>query len=659
MQSKTSWFNKEVFIQDFRNVGWVSLLFFVGLFFTVPVKILFVFSNKERYVNSYVFNEMKNVFLINWPLQVMLYFVVPILLAVFLFRYLHVKAQVDMVHSFPVTRTQLYVQHMTSGLLLLWTPILVIALIILLLIQPLDATSYISYTEVFEWFGTIVLFETFMFTFGVFMGMLTGISAVQGILSYIFLFFPFGFSMLLIMNMKKWFYGLPANYLIFDQLLYYSPLTRLPLIIEKDLMGMEVFIYLFFIIGFSMFSAILYKRRPLEMASHAIAFSQLKPLFKYGVAFCFMLLGGLYFTELEQTAQTSWVYFGYVTFSIIGYFIAEMVIQKSWRVFHMYKGYLAYAVVMVILFSALQFDITGYEKKLPELSEIESVYFSPYVYRESVDHENMIKEHSYRDKNNIETIYRLHEEMIANKDKRHVGSDYEEVNIIYTLKNGDKLTRQYILFNKEQYKPYFNELYQSDEYKQNRFDVLRVMPEEVDKITVFQYMNDGDRSSYITNPAHVKEVVEILKDEIKQADYDVLDDTRHRWGNMTLTLSNGDQHSVEGYVGFEQLSSYLEKNGYKMTSRQLADEISHMLIAKQEDLQQVETRRYAADHEVFEKADQYDFIVKVTDKEKIAEALENTTGYRRGTYTVAIYYKGEKLPDLRSLEEHAVKQLLE
>ncbi|WP_243292077.1 DUF6449 domain-containing protein [Bacillus sp. FJAT-47783] len=657
MPSKTSWFNKEIIIQDFRSVGWISLFFSIGLFFTIPVQLLLIFSNEQRQYDRYFTNHITDLFDVNMPLQMILFYVIPVLLAIFLFRYLHVKQQTDMVHSFPIRRERLYFHHIMSGLFFLLIPILLNAVIVLLLLAPLDIQGYISYQEVFEWVGAAFLMESLMFFAGVLIAMVTGISAVQGILTYIMLFFPYGFSMLAIMNIKNWFYGYPANYLIVEEIFYYSPITRLPFISEKPLSVLEVTIYLILTVGFCITSLLLYKRRNLEAASQAIAFPQLKPIFKYGVTFCFMLLGGIYFGVVEQSERTFWLYFGYATFSIIGYFIAEMILQKTWRVFSAIKGYLFYALIMSVVLLALHFDVTGYEKKMPELSEVERVYFSPYIYTaDSESKEEEYNQNAYEDRKNIEAIYHIHKSIVDEKQQAKNGYHFNEVNFIYELKNGKKFSRQYMIKDKDALKDLYNVIYSSEEYKEKYFDILQVNAEKVDKITIESHYYKS-KNSYITKPEEIKEAISILQDEAQNADYDILNDQREPWGNIRLTLSNGKTVRETWYKGYEQFEHWLKEKEHLNEVRMTSDDVSKVFVAKEKDLQSIEETDYSYE-EYFNRADEYDFIITITDKAQIEEAIHNATWLGDGEYIVGFYYEEDDFIDIKSFSEKYVPQFV-
>jgi len=640
MPSKTSWFNKEAFIQDFRSVGWIGLLSLIALFFILPVRLLFEFTTKPINTQDYFISNLNDVLFINFPLQIMLFYVIPVLLSIFLFRYLHVKQQADMIHSFPIKRERLFFHRILSGLFLLYTPILINAFIVLLIIQTLGIQDYLSYGQVFEWLGIVMLFEGLMFFAGVLIAMLTGISAVQGILTYIFLFFPLGFSILLIYNLKQIFHGFPANYYLKEEVMYLSPISRLPMLIEEPIYFIEVIIYILLSIAFCFLSLWLYKKRNIEAASQAIAFPQLKPIFKYGVTFCFMLLGGLYFVEFEEAASSFWIYFGYISFSLIGYLIAEMILQKSWRVFSSLKGYVIYGLVTGLLLVVFHFDLTGYEKKQPPLSEIESIYYGPYYNPEFVDDPKEYDLNVYHDSRNIEAIYNIHQYLSSNKQPFDNNYGYERVTIIYNLKNGDQIIREYSIYDKKSMEEWYNQIYSSEEYKLKYFEILNIEPENVDKITI-SASHFKNKQTFITKPEDIIEAVNILQSEARNADFETLNDQREPWGSINLTLSNGDTIHETWYKKYDQFTEWLKQKEMFADATISSEDVTKVYIAKQRDLERIQEERLGY-HKIFERAEEYDFILKVEDKSQIEEVLENVSMYREGEYVVAIYYDFEE-----------------
>ena len=55
--------------------------------------------------------------------------------------------------------------------------------------------------------GTIFIVELLIFSGAVFIGMITGLSALQAILTYIFLLLPVGLLVLFVMIFQYWLFG--------------------------------------------------------------------------------------------------------------------------------------------------------------------------------------------------------------------------------------------------------------------------------------------------------------------------------------------------------------------------------------------------------------------------------------------------------------------
>ncbi|UOR10489.1 hypothetical protein [Halobacillus amylolyticus] len=140
MPSKTSSFKREIFKQDLRNVGWVSLVYFAGLVFILPLQLMMDMSSpnsRETYLENGLFDPL---FL--YGIQLILLLIIPVLMAIFLFRYVHVRGAGDFIHSLPIKRSSLFNHHMFSGILLLLLPILIIGLILLITSFIWDVGNY-------------------------------------------------------------------------------------------------------------------------------------------------------------------------------------------------------------------------------------------------------------------------------------------------------------------------------------------------------------------------------------------------------------------------------------------------------------------------------------------------------------------------------------
>ena len=59
-----------------------------------------------------------------------------------------------------------------------------------------------------------------------------------------------------------------------------------------------------------------------------------------------MLFTGLYFSE--TTGKPRWIFFGYIVGSLLGYYLGEIVLQKTWRIRVNLKGYVAFTAVIIV-----------------------------------------------------------------------------------------------------------------------------------------------------------------------------------------------------------------------------------------------------------------------------------------------------------------------
>ena len=132
---------------------------------------------------------------------------------------------------------------------------------------------------------------------------------------------------------------------------------------------------------------LLYRKRRSEMTGNTVAIGWLRPVFKYGVALCSAFsLGQLlsYFVfELTDSTYTAGALIGTIACMIfaglIGYYAAEMLLKKSFRVFKTsWKGALATSAVLILIGLSFPLDLTGYQSRVPEQSDIVSATVDLY-----------------------------------------------------------------------------------------------------------------------------------------------------------------------------------------------------------------------------------------------------------------------------------------
>jgi ABC-2 type transport system permease protein len=122
----------------------------------------------------------------------------------------------------------------------------------------------------------------------------------------------------------------------------------------------------------------LYRRRRMETAGDFVALRVLKPVFKYCLAvgcalvLCYILSGAFYNGDTGTSAETLLRVLGsLLAGAFLGYFAAEMLIRKSFRVFgSSWRGFAVTAVVLAALTVACDFNVFGVETRRPDTAGV-------------------------------------------------------------------------------------------------------------------------------------------------------------------------------------------------------------------------------------------------------------------------------------------------
>ena len=699
MPSKTLWFNRGLFVQSIRNVGWVSLAYLLCLLFLMPLQILMDLSMEDSYLSRY-FNsaEALNLFNLGGELQVMLMAAFPVLLAVFLFRYMHVKLSSDFVHSLPLKRERLFVQYALYGILILIAPVLVTGIALFVLSIVFNISHVLTIGSILAWAAQTILLNIFIFTAGIFVAVFTGISVIHGALVYILLFFPYGIFTLVFANLDFYLFGLVPSYYLNANVEQLVPFVRAFDFNHNPLTAWEFVIYTLIAVAAFVIALLVYRRRHAEMATQAVAVRPLRPVFVYGVTFCTMLVGGLYFGE-TQDKSLAWIIFGYITASILGYYIAQMILEKTWRVFDKWKGYLLFVAGALIVGLCVYFDITGFEHRVPEVANIESVYINSYynanlgkpdpvyydekrqqLWIDSMDLPFGRELFHYEDPQVIELLRKLHLQIVddqkvlkSSKSYDRYGN-YRTISFAYNLKNGEKIVRQYTIpFN--QYMDTLKPIFESKEYKTNFYPLLRIDDlSHLDAITFRNYYLD--KRLTISDPQHLQELHQIIQKELTNETAEVLLDTGYSWADIDYRWDNGRSSYAQLKNSYTELEKWLKQYGYDQQVRITVDDIKYMLLAKNP-IEQTEsegivtkpmaTSQFAGEYDIeidpnylpyeFENIESFTKITDVTMIEDCLPVMNNNTRLP-GDYLAAVYFKETAHATVFRISEQQLPQSL-
>lgn len=636
MKSKAFSFNGGIIKQDLKQHGWIGLVYLVGLFFSLPLQLLMM-DTQGHFIR---FDHIKNYFMVSTEIQGIFICLMPVVAGIFIFHYLQVKVAADMKHSLPIQRGTLFLNHLFSGLLMLVIPVWMTAAIVSVVMNFISFSEKFSTNDWLVWTAVVTTLTAFFFVFSVFVGMMTGISVAQGILTYILLILPAGLLSLLGYHLSIYLYGFSGQFFTDEKLIGWTPMIHLFDVRRLPFEYIHVVTYLILAIVFTFAAYILYMLRQVETAGQTITFRPLSIILKYGFTFCAMLLSGAYFTQSEHVG---WLIFGYVIGSLLGYLVIEMILQKTWRIFFKFKfmtGYFGFVVVSTILLVVVKTDLVGYETRVPTMTKIEGVYVGSSVYgmRRELNEQKSI---FYGDQTYIEKVRDLHTQITVEQPKENEQNPYHTRSyvIAYKLKNGRLFVREYALPIGSVVKTLAPVL-ESNYYKQKRFHVAE-LNQSIDRVTITP-SGPIQKKAVITAPQEISEVRQILKEEILSLRYEELMDTTNQWATIRFLPTEVEQNDIVGdevihYAwekSYEKLAQWLQQNGYYEQARILPADIESLEVVKLEGSNMIPNYP----EELFRNPHQFNMAnlttSKITDKELIGRALEKYSTHGRGHYYV-------------------------
>jgi len=150
-----SLFNRDLFLQIARNVGWISIVYFLGLLFALPIRMMLMYS-ETIYGDDWI--PPANLFHYDFGIQFILLIAAPVLLSVFLFRFLQVRQWSDMMHSLPVSRDKIFHFYSVAGMIFLLLPIVAISIILMILQGVYGWEIFYSFKDIFQWAAITAVF---------------------------------------------------------------------------------------------------------------------------------------------------------------------------------------------------------------------------------------------------------------------------------------------------------------------------------------------------------------------------------------------------------------------------------------------------------------------------------------------------------------------
>ncbi len=388
------------------------------------------------------YKELAGATIIYSPYAMFIILILPVVLGVQLFgNSSKTKNRLqDFIEEKGLTKKIVYKTNITTGMILSIMPIIITTILLVLLKLFAGMGDYITTKVLVNWTSLGIFASILFFTFTAIMSFITKNRFIQVLYTYGLLFIPVFMVYLLEIFMTKVIYGFPGFSSGVIEFLNQVPSIKVCQMFTTSYVGNTLanslniwyaFVYaivtlIIIFIGYKLLN--IENQDKLKIVGSKI--------FKY--IFIFIIGAFLYVSFMYAISNSLISILVTVGLFLLVYIIKELVTKKSIKVLLNGKRYYIMSAVVVLAIVLLSSDLFGYEKKVPELGDVEYVTYT-------VSYPNKIGEIELRSEENINELIEKHKNFVLEKNEiKNITSDeYTKVYLQYKLKNGDYIIRSY------------------------------------------------------------------------------------------------------------------------------------------------------------------------------------------------------------------------
>ncbi len=409
--------------KEFKREIWIMYVtMFFLMFSSIFIRLIQINNFDETFYTNNEYTSYQIPFLITGVLA--------IVISTILFKYLHNKEQLDLEHSLPISRKNLFIVKYFKGILYFAIPYLTTIITLMIIDKLIYPEVSILSLELILFFIKYLLLIIFVYTVFVFANILSGMSVYSVVIGVLLLTIIPIFSSVARMQYSIGDLPLLVNYFNFNQVIsiyllqdintnYYSILHYILIIIILLLFNLIIY-YL---------SLNLYLKRKSENVVVPVAFNKLKYLLNIFVILSFSFIIAFPFLELGRTKSIGMI-LSIIVINILT-IIYELILNSGYKKLKL-KNYLTTAIpsslfmifIFVFLNSSILLDITTVEVNCNE------IYYAEYIVNDLTGESTTVTLPTPLDYE--ETISLLEELEAQNKNE-----EFEKMKELNNLKNNE------------------------------------------------------------------------------------------------------------------------------------------------------------------------------------------------------------------------------
>jgi len=622
MKSAASYFSLSfpLIKENLRRYWAVSAISFLVYFLSGVFPILMDGFWQQYFIESLLKNHH--------PPYMMAHLFVPVITGVVIFRYLQTAASVTSLHAMPFTRATLFNSHVLSGLILITLPIILTGLILLIVLKPL----YYIYTVNWMWESFIIILVMYVVT--VFAGLVTGNSLMHISAGFGFNFLIPGLFSVFILYGMQFLHGFTSSPELSSVILALSPYLQVFDNGGQFPPALQILYVLNALILFVL-SMFLYYKRKLERASESFVFGFMITVISYIIAFFGMTGLGFYFAAVGY--NDLYLYPGFLTGALIFFLIGRMVVKKTFRIFdrNTARSLCTYVLLAAVFVCSFAFDLTGFEKRVPDERNIRGVALSGHpLFMLTWTCSGSYALPVLHDEGNVAALREFHMSL-RERDKKpydFFGERYTHsiyFNIKYELAGMFDMYRAYsVNYGQIKDNKALARIYESEEYKSHLYLSDRAMLDELWSVTLFNpNLIARNNTVDISSRSQMEELLRLIDLDFAAQTYEEALSFAAPYAELYLNFNEHGRSSryFGGYKiprTFNNTINWLRDRGYAERLEITPDMISAIS---------------------FNKYDNPHYTIEITDKEQIAvilDTFENSV-YTREYYQGTIVLEGE------------------
>ncbi len=560
MTLKTSLFNMGIYKSTVKRNLWGSTVFFILLFLFTSMPLVVEIGEISTYYGRAVPKIYRSDFVIP---SMLMSIVVPTIVAMLVYRFVHSKRVAVFAHSIPVSRTANYVSTVLAAFTLMFAPVVANGIILSILSYAVYS-SYFTIANCLVWIAFHIFCMFVMFSIATFAAMITGNTYATPVINFILHIFAMAVVAGFTGVAHNFLYGYADDASFLQKVVQYNPAVwimnavgALSYNIPKavNMLKEGTAIYLVGALVLYVFSLAAYKKRAMETAEDVAAFKILNHIYKYAITFVITL--GAYAILSAAFGYNSFVIWVITAIlSAVAYFSCEMLLKKTFNVWKSYIGFIAHGAIFAALICFFAFtSFFGFETRVPNAEDVQSVAVYNYYYS---DDEPFVE-----DGDVIQYAIDTHNEFITMQKiiqtNNSLGDYQTRVHFKYKLKNGKTLDRIYKV-KQGTSNTVMSGLYKFYSYKTANEGIFR--KNEINEIGLNAF------NIRIKDENQINELVECIKKDTLNLGYNELHiDDMHYEISMEIQYKvpiksiNADIYSYSSYPGASSFNLYFEYIG--------------------------------------------------------------------------------------------------